>query len=483
MKNNKGAANIWIVVFVVVVAAGLGYFAVSQKSKTPVAPNQNFPTSTNPQVANNQNQIDDIKPSFKTYKNEDYHFLFQYPSHLSLKVEKSPYQRITLSEPENSSKTLTFNIETKEVIGEFLSQFPKNNIKDISVDNFKAISIDLGSSVAVSIEKDNYNYIITTSYEKNSKSESLFDQVFSTFRFIEPTAQEIRINYPGVAPVGEWWQTGKTYKVEWSGGSEKVDISLVSHKGGYSAQDPLVTSTVWSVQSIKNLGYYNIMVPENLADLDVKVQIKDSSGNFGESNYIEILNFDLDERVKEWDDIIPIEKPAIYLYPKTKSIISVDLNVNGSITKSIPEYNLGWKVLVDKNGKIDGKFDYLFYEADLKNLILPNEGWVVDFKNLGAWFDVNLIKLGLNRKELSDFKDYWLNRLPESKYYEIKLLTQSFLEKNMNLNVNPKPDSLIRLDFYFTPLKEKINIIEPSIETPARSGFIVVEWGGILDNQ
>ncbi len=482
-QNSKGFINILVGVIIVAIIAVVGYFAFNKKSEVPnINPdNQNQATSTNPQTDNNQNQTENPKPGFKVYEDNNFHFLFQYPSQLSLKSEKTPYQRVILSDPTDTSNTLTLYIESKKALEDFLNQFSKDNIKDVSTENFKATAVNLDPFVSVGVEKKNYNYVVTTGYAKNSKSESLFNQVFPTIRFIESATHEIRVIYPAVGPVGEWWQTGKTYKIKWQGGAQKVDLFLVSFKGGFSK--PLATSTVWSARSITNQGFYDITVPEKMAGLGVAVQIKDSEGNFGESNMIEILNYDLNEKAKEWGNIIPVKKPAIYLYPKTESVVSVNLVINGEITKSIPNYNTGWKVFVEKNGKINKQFDYLFYEANLKNLVLPDNGWVVDFKDLDSWFDINLSNLGLNRKEISDFKDYWLKILPESNYYEIKLLTENFLNENMTLNINPKPNSLIRLDFYFKPLKEKINIITPIIKTPARSGFTVVEWGGILDNQ
>lgn len=177
-----------------------------------------------------------------------------------------------------------------------------------------------------------------------------------------------------------------------------------------------------------------------------------------------------------------IEKPAVYLYPEEDSTISVKLNVNGIITKTIPHYGSEWSVFVTKDGIIENKYDYLFYEADLNYLGLPQTGWVVKSEDLEDWFDVYLPKLGLNDKEKNQFEEYWLERLPESNFYEIRILEDSFLKQNMDLLINPEPDTLIRLDFYFKPLKDKIEISEPQIVTPERNGFVAVEWGGVLDN-
>jgi hypothetical protein len=174
------------------------------------------------------------------------------------------------------------------------------------------------------------------------------------------------------------------------------------------------------------------------------------------------------------------KKPAIYLYPENDSFISVELNINGQMTQDVPAYKEGWNVFVTKEGIIDGKYDYLFYEARLNKLELSESGWVVKYGDLEPWFDEYLSKLGLNEKEKSQFKDYWLKELPKSNYYEIKLLEDRFLKENMNLIVSPQPDTVIRLNFYFRPLKEKLVLQEPVIVTPEREGFTVVEWGGIL---
>jgi hypothetical protein len=176
-----------------------------------------------------------------------------------------------------------------------------------------------------------------------------------------------------------------------------------------------------------------------------------------------------------------VKKPAIYLYPLQKSKINVSVDLKGIITKSEPSYFKGWEVTAEPSGLIDGKFDYLFYEAQLEQLQLSKEGWVVGYKELENWFDSNLKKFGLNEKEISQFKEYWLAELPFARYYEIKLLEDSFLAENMNLIIDPKPTTVIRRNFYFKPLESKIYIEQPIVITPERKGFTVVEWGGLLD--
>jgi hypothetical protein len=177
-----------------------------------------------------------------------------------------------------------------------------------------------------------------------------------------------------------------------------------------------------------------------------------------------------------------VKKPAVYLYPTKTSKIEVKVDVNGFITKAEPNYLTGWKVIAEPNGLIDNKYDYLFYEAQLTNIQLPKEGWIVGYSNLEKWFDKTLPSLGLNNKEIAQFKDYWMKELAEANYYEVKILEDKFLKENMNLIVNPAPDTMIRLNFYFKSRSDKIKIDEPRIQTPERTGFTVVEWGGMLDN-
>ena len=176
-----------------------------------------------------------------------------------------------------------------------------------------------------------------------------------------------------------------------------------------------------------------------------------------------------------------VKKPAVYLYPLQKSKISVVVDLKGVIAKSEPSYYKGWEVIAEPNGLINGKYDYLFYEAQLNQLQLPKEGWVVEYKELENWFNLNLKKLGLNAKEISQFKEYWLAELPSAKYYEIKLLEDNFLKENMNLVISPTPMTIIRRNFYFRPLESQVILEQPNIITPERKGFTVVEWGGLLD--
>ncbi|MBI2665050.1 hypothetical protein HYX12_00320 [Candidatus Woesearchaeota archaeon] len=179
--------------------------------------------------------------------------------------------------------------------------------------------------------------------------------------------------------------------------------------------------------------------------------------------------------------VYEIKKPALYLYPISDSNISVELNINGKLTHSIPEYGTGWSIFVTREGRINHKYGYLFYEAELESLELSPQGWIVQYGELETWMDEILPQLGLNRQEQDNFKDYWLNNLPPTNYYEIRLLTDNFVNQNLGLKITPMPETIIRIHFYFKPQEKSSPLREPVLQLKSRKGFTAVEWGGILD--
>ena len=146
-----------------------------------------------------------------------------------------------------------------------------------------------------------------------------------------------------------------------------------------------------------------------------------------------------------------------------------------------PPYNNGWSVVADTKGIIDNQYDYLFYENTLNTIELPEAGWIKKGTELAECFDVILPKLGLNHKEKKQFKEYWLKKLDKNTLYEIKLFSMEFLNKNMTLNIDPSPDTIIRVIFNFKRIKKQYELPTPIISIPKRVGFHVLEWGGRLE--
>ncbi len=181
----------------------------------------------------------------------------------------------------------------------------------------------------------------------------------------------------------------------------------------------------------------------------------------------------------------PYCKPAIYLYPESTSFVNVRVNSSEPFTLTDPIYpEGGWSVIADSTGVINysNKFyDYLYYETkvDDSKVSKPNQGFVIEKEKLSELLSTILPKLGLNQKETNQFKDYWLKTLPNSPYYFVGIVPQKDVEKASTLSILPNPKTEIRVTLYFEPLQKKTEVEQPIIKTPARSGFTVVEWGGI----
>ena len=177
------------------------------------------------------------------------------------------------------------------------------------------------------------------------------------------------------------------------------------------------------------------------------------------------------------------EKPVIYLYPEKSMDISVQLNLKESkFTTIYPKFNgkNTWNVHAKPNGDIIIKnktYPYLFWEAEAYNLPETNEGFIVTEENAEKFLEEKLDILGLNEKEKTDFITYWLPVLLRNKISLCSFQTKKFFD-TIELNVNPKPDSMIRIFLAIKKLDEPVNIKEQKLDSVERKGFTVVEWGG-----
>ncbi|MBP3597192.1 MAG: hypothetical protein J6J60_07345 [Clostridia bacterium] len=48
----------------------------------------------------------------------------------------------------------------------------------------------------------------------------------------------------------------------------------------------------------------------------------------------------------------------------------------------------------------------------------------------------------------------------------------------MEMEIKPKPDSIIRVLMTFKGLEESITVKEQKLDKTVREGFVAVEWGG-----
>ena len=176
-------------------------------------------------------------------------------------------------------------------------------------------------------------------------------------------------------------------------------------------------------------------------------------------------------------------KPVIYLYPEKEMDISVEINMkNGYFTTIYPKFNEGnkWNVHAKPNGDLiikDKTYPYLFWEAESYSFQNMNKGFVVKSDDAEKFLEEKLRFLGLNDKESTDFITYWLPLLLRNKLSLCSFQTQEFFD-NFEMNVNPKPDSMLRVFLSIKKLDYPINVQEQKLERFERKGFSVIEWGG-----
>ncbi len=183
-----------------------------------------------------------------------------------------------------------------------------------------------------------------------------------------------------------------------------------------------------------------------------------------------------------------VMKPNIYLYPAEKSQITVNLRfpLGGKIITSIPAYENGWSVVVDTSGIIDNNYEYLFYESKQPDIWQLKYGWIIKSSELETFFRDNMLKHGFYGREISDFTDYWIPRLTDFGYYEIYPQEMNIINSAITLEINKKPDDVLRLYYLIkgvnTDSNNKINIPGDIIQFK-RNGFHVTEWGVILEGR
>lgn len=175
-------------------------------------------------------------------------------------------------------------------------------------------------------------------------------------------------------------------------------------------------------------------------------------------------------------------KPVIYLYPEQETDVSITLDYDGVLTCTYPSYDNGWNVKAYQDGKIinsaDNKeYSYLFWEGESNYNWNIDTGFVVEGNKTAQFFQEKLEYLGLTPKEYNEFIVYWLPKMQDNKYNLIYFAGEEY-SKRAVLDIQPEPDSLLRVFMVFKALDEPMDIEEQKLTPFVREGFTVIEWGG-----
>jgi hypothetical protein len=224
---------------------------------------------------------------------------------------------------------------------------------------------------------------------------------------------------------------------------------------------------------------------------DLSIQDQDQPVSFGEfvSN-VPILFYK--DPIGRWIQLLHREflppafcEPVIYLYPTHTTMVNVRVEPPGGVTESAPSYSEGWNVLAHPDGKlsVNGSnlsADYLFWEGHSFLFPMCPQGVVVARDSVKAYLDGALPSLGLSKSEALDFERAWLFKLQEKSFCFITFYCGDSVEKMAPLEIQPKPDTVMRILMDFRPLDHWVSVSEPApFSHVDRHGFTVVEWGGL----
>jgi len=176
-------------------------------------------------------------------------------------------------------------------------------------------------------------------------------------------------------------------------------------------------------------------------------------------------------------------KPIIYIYPQEETEVSVKVGYPENLTCTYPKYEDGWDVIASTDGNLKdvktGRNLYALYWEGLRtkegNI---EDGFVVKRENVASFLEEKLEILGLNEREAEEFIVYWLPILEKNEYNFIRFYAKEEIDEMMPLEINPEPETLIRVLMGWKKLDKNIEVKEQKLEKVQRTGYTVVEWGG-----
>ena len=179
-------------------------------------------------------------------------------------------------------------------------------------------------------------------------------------------------------------------------------------------------------------------------------------------------------------------KPNIYLYPEEKTDVIVSFDHPELLTTVIPDYSGNWSVTAEPDGTLHSEngqdYSYLFYESETQPFFFGNkEGWLIKADERAERYTEILTEYGFNEKEIADFVEFWVEKLPEGVDYMMYPNVTEVIDKAMPVSFSTEPDSIFRIWFTFEVYDDQ-EVPEPEVEEFIRDGFTVVEWGGVILN-
>ena len=174
-------------------------------------------------------------------------------------------------------------------------------------------------------------------------------------------------------------------------------------------------------------------------------------------------------------------KPVIYLYPEQETTVSVSLDYAGTLTATYPAYENGWTVTAEPDGTLydenGDEYSSLFWEGENNTDYDFSKGFCVAGADTADFLREKLAEIGLTPREYNEFIVYWLPKMQDNPYNLISFQSETYTDA-AKLDIDPTPDSLLRVFMAWKPLGRPQNIEPQTFASFERNGFTVVEWGG-----
>ena len=240
---------------------------------------------------------------------------------------------------------------------------------------------------------------------------------------------------------------------------------------------------LYNYNEIDNLGSINYSLGYNQNPL-FQFNKKDKTGTTYENECIEV-SYDHKTKKGSYKDYFcgGIAKPILYLYPTEQTNVKITFDHPDLLKTTYPKYNNEWNVTVKEDGTItdkDGRNYYaLYWDEKQKNKVDFKYGYYVTGNNAIKFLEEKLFEIGLTERESNEFIMYWLPKLEDNKKSLVYFELTEEKEKYNKINIEPKPDSLLRLTIHIKKVNKETKIKEQKIKPFIRNGFTAVEWGGV----
>ena len=168
--------------------------------------------------------------------------------------------------------------------------------------------------------------------------------------------------------------------------------------------------------------------------------------------------------------------------PEETTQVEVKLDYDGRLAHTYPAYENGWRVTAQPGGTLTdetGRAYYcLFWEGEGHWEYDFSRGFCVAGADTAAFLEDALARLGLTDQEAQEFIIYWLPKMEGNPYNLIAFQGEAYTD-HARLAVTPEPDTLLRVFMAWQPVEEPVDLPAQELAAPERTGFTVVEWGGV----